>query len=140
MDNNDPKKDPIAKLLNLDPLPLEVKKENQIIEFSEPESDFEQASGDFDVARDALNDALAISQEAMTELLSLAKQSQSPRAFEVLAKFVDTVRETSKGVIDIHQKKKDLMKSVESPQTINNNLTITSAEMLKMIKSGNNGS
>jgi len=131
-----PKKDKLAQLLNLSPMILPEQDHVELVEHSPPENDFEQAAGDFDVVRDALLGALEQSQSALGTLTTLANQSQSARTYEVVAKLVDTIRETTKGVLDLHQKKKELMKNIDGPtnQTINNNLTLTSTEMLRIIK------
>lgn len=130
----DKKEDRIGQLLNLPPMPLEVKERNVMVETNAPETEWEQASGDFDVARDAIISALETSQGALEDLVQIAKGSQHPRAFEVVAKLVDTIRDTSKDLLDIHQKKKELIKSPETSQTINNNLVISTNDLLKMIK------
>lgn len=130
----DKKEDRIGQLLNLPPMPMEVKPRNEIVETNAPETEWEQAAGDFDVARDAIISALETSQGALEDLVQIAKGSQHPRAFEVVAKLVDTIRDTSKDLLDIHQKKKELIKSPETNQTINNNLVISTNDLLKMIK------
>lgn len=130
----DKKEDRIGQLLNLAPLPLETKERNDVVETNAPETEWEQASGDFDLARDAIITALETSQSALEDLVQIAKGSQHPRAFEVVAKLVDTIRDTSKDLIDIHQQKKDLVKSPDANQTINNNLVISTNDLLKMLK------
>jgi hypothetical protein len=136
----DKKEDKIGQLLNLPPMPLEVKQKSDLVEINEPETQWEQAEGDFDVARDAILTALETSQGALEDLCQIAKGSQHPRAFEVVAKLVDTIRDTSKDLIDIHQKKKTLIEKPQEKQTINNNLVISTNDLLKMIKGQNEGS
>jgi hypothetical protein len=131
------KEDKLGKIFNLPPLPVEVKKETALVPVNEPETDLEKIEGDFEVARDAIINALETSQGALEELCQVAKGSQHPRAFEVLAKMVDTIRDTSKDLIDIHQKKKTLVDKQEPQQTIHNNLVISTNDLLKMIKGQN---
>ena len=130
------KEDKLSKLLNVPPLLPTVKedKNNALIETNEPESDYEQAEGDFDVARDAMISALETSQGALETLAQVAAGSQHPRAFEVVAKLVDTITSTSKDLINIHQQKKTLLEKPQEKQTINNNLVISTNDLLKMIK------
>jgi hypothetical protein len=131
------KEDKIGKLLNLPPLALEEKKENPLVEMSPPETQWEQAESDFDAARDAILNALETSEKALEKLAQIAVGSQHPRSFEVLAKLVDTIRDTGKDLINIHQQKKDLIKAPEQKNTINNNLVISTNDLLKMIKNQN---
>ena len=133
----DKKEDKLGKLLNLPPLPVEVKQENPLVEIPEPEAQWEQAENDFDVARDAILTALETSQGALEDLCQIAKGSQHPRAFEVVAKLVDTIRDTGKDLINIHQQKKTLVEKPQEKQTINNNLVISTNDLLKMIKNQN---
>lgn len=133
------KEDKIGKLLNLPPMPIEVKEENPLVPINEPETQWEQAEGDFDVARDAIITALETSQGALEDLCQIAKGSQHPRAFEVVAKLVDTIRDTSKDLINIHQQKKTLIEKPQEKQTINNNLVVSTNDLLKMIKGQNEG-
>jgi len=129
------KPDKISQLLNVPPLLPIVKEETaDLVETNPPETEWEQAENDFDTARDALLNALEKSQMALEDLVIVAKGSQHPRAFEALATIVDSVKETSKDLIDIHQKKKDLIKKPEESKTINNNLVISTTDLLKMIK------
>jgi hypothetical protein len=133
----DKKEDKIGKLLNLPPLPVEVKQENPLVATNEPETQWEQAENDFDVARDAIITALETGQGALEDLCQIAKGSQHPRAFEVVAKLIDTIKDTSKDLINIHQQKKTLIEKPQEKQTINNNLVISTNDLLKMIKGQN---
>lgn len=129
--------DKLSKLLNVPPLLPVVKEdqENALIVTNEPESDIEQAHNDFDVARDAMINALETSQGALEVLSQLAAGSQHPRAFEVLSTMVNTIGNMSKDLVNLHKQKKDLIaKPEEGPKTINNNLVISTNDLLKMIK------
>lgn len=127
--------DKLGKLLNVPPLLPTVKEENLPVPTNEPETELEQAHGDFDVARDAMITALETSQGALEKLADLAAGSQHPRAFEVLATMVNTIGNMSKDLVNLHKQKKDLgAKQEEGPKTINNNLVISTNDLLKMIK------
>ena len=129
------KEDKLGKLLGLPPLPIAEKAEHEIIKFNEPQSDIEQAETDFERVRDSLFNVLDVTNNALGNLANLVELSQSPKAYEALAKMADTVRNTSRDILAIHEQKKSLKKdTIVQNQTINNNLTISSAEMLKIIK------
>jgi hypothetical protein len=133
------KDDKLGKLLNIPPMLPTVKEErNEIVETNPPENDMEQAHGDFDVAREAMLNSIEVGQDALDKLSDLAAGSQHPRAFEVLATMINTIGNMSKDLVNLHKQKKDLIqKPDDGPKTINNNLVISTNDLLKMIK-GNN--
>jgi hypothetical protein len=81
-------------------------------------------------------DTIKNTSDAVEEMLGIAKQSQHPRAFEVVATLLNTQREASKDLLDLHKKKKELKhEDKDGPETINNNLFVGStADLLKMIR------
>jgi hypothetical protein len=122
------KPDKIAQILNLPVIPNSVKDIVQAPVQSNPE---DQAKDDFDTARNSILNALETSQVALEQLSQIAVGSQHPRAFEVVAKLVDTIRDTSKDLVDLHKQKQQ--KQVENT-TVNNKLIISTNDLLKMLK------
>lgn len=121
------KPDKIAQILNLPVIPNSVKDIVQAPVQSNPE---DQAKDDFDTARNSILNALETSQVALEQLSQIAVGSQHPRAFEVVAKLVDTIRDTSKDLVDLHKQKLPEKEST----TINNKLVISTTDLLKMLK------
>lgn len=107
--------------------------EDDLVEIVEPtdESDAAYASAKI---KTMINHA----QNAVADLASLAKQSDSPRAYEVLATVIKTVVDAAKDVAAIEEKKlKSTPKSDdrEAPTTVNNNLFVgTTADLAKIIR------
>lgn len=66
---------------------------------------------DFKTARDTLRGILGESGDVLTELKKLAKESDSPRAYEVLSNLIKTYADTSKDLLEIHEKKNKAKKS-----------------------------
>lgn len=127
------KSDKIAQILNLPVIVDPVKDLVQTIPIqSNPE---DQAKDDFDTARNSILNALETGQTALEQLSQIAVGSQHPRAFEVLAKLVDSIRDTSKDLVDLHKQKQT--KQVENT-TVNNKLIISTTDLLKMIKAKDN--
>lgn len=104
----------------------------------------DSARSDFESARANIHQLIEQAQESIIVLQEIAASSQNPRAFEVLAKLMDTVREANKDLMLLQGKIREL-KNVDEPQnagakTINNNLFVGStAELQKMIKDMNSG-
>lgn len=131
-------KDPIGKALGLPALQNENAVNKLIAEAHD-----NSARNDFEAARANLYEVIQTGQEAMGKLTEIATQSQHPRAFEVLAKLMDTMVNTNKELMELQSKIReiDAVEASTNPgsQTINNNLFVGStAELQKMIKEMNN--
>lgn len=122
--------DKIAQILNLPVIPDPTKDIVQAPVPAQSNSE-DQAKDDFDTARNSIIGALETGQAALEQLSQIAVGSQHPRAFEVLAKLVDTIRDTSKDLVDLHKQKQQ--KQVENT-TVNNKLIISTNDLLKMLK------
>jgi hypothetical protein len=98
-----------------------------------------QIEDDFDFARKNLYDVIGKSQEALEDMIDVARQSQHPRAYEVLNQMLKNVAEISKDLVDLQKKKKDLIKKDDAPQSVHNNLFVgTTADLAKMIEDARN--
>lgn len=94
-------------------------------------------SKDYKYARENLYDVIERGTEALDYLLELAKASEHPRAFEVVATLSKTLMDANKDLLDVQKKVKDLQKEdkQESPQQVTNALFVGStADLQKLIK------
>lgn len=101
-----------------------------------------QVDTDFDFARENMMEVMNKGQEALFELMDVAKQSQHPRAYEVLSTMMNTMLNASKDLMDLQAKKKKLLEDdpAASPNTVTNNLFVGStAELQKYLKQHKNG-
>lgn len=127
-------KDPIGKTLDLAPLAYEKQVDDLIAKAHD-----DSARNDFESARANLYEVIQTGQEAIDKLSEIAGQSQHPRAFEVLAKLMDTVVNTNKELLELQSKIREI-DAKDSPisekaQTIHNNLFVGStAELQKVLK------
>lgn len=137
---NDESKDPISDSLNILPFtPVEeVKKE--LVTVSEDSTDT-----DFESARANIHDMIQTASDAITDLASIAKQSQHPRAFEVLAKLIETSVKANKDLIEIQEKMKNIKileggGSNQAPKTVNQSIFVGStselSKVINMLKKG----
>ena len=79
---------------------------------------------------------------ALFDLMDVAKQSQHPRAYEVLATMMNTMVAASKDLVDLQAKKKKIMEDdpSASPQQVTNNLFVGStAELQEYLKQHKDG-
>jgi hypothetical protein len=131
--NNDSSKDRIANILNITPT---IRENDLVIHQDTERVGSEELDTDIKYVRDMMYDTIKNTSDAVEEMLGIAKQSQHPRAFEVVATLLNTQREASKDLLDLHKKKKELKhEDKDGPETINNNLFVGStADLLKMIR------
>jgi hypothetical protein len=100
----------------------------------------QQVDTDLDTSRDNLHGALEITKQAMEELLLIARQSQHPRAYEVLNSYIKTYADISMDMTNYQMKKQKLQPNSSGDaedglKNITNNLFVGStAELLKMIE------
>jgi hypothetical protein len=98
---------------------------------------------DYDKSRSNLHDLLAKGHEALTHALDVAKQSEHPRAFEVVGNLMKQLADVNQQLLDIHQQKQklDAPKADEKAKVTNNNAIFvgSTAELTKMIKNMNKG-
>jgi hypothetical protein len=124
----------LDKILNIAPNTEEQKVEN-LPAVVEPVNN--EAEKDYSYARENLYDVIEKGQEALFDMLDVAKQSQHPRAYEVLSGLINTLVAANKDLVDLQKKKKDLFKQEEAKEktVTNNNLFVGStAELQKLIQ------
>jgi len=95
-----------------------------------------EKNDDYEYARGNLYKIIEKGQDALEDMIDVAKQSESPRAYEVVTNLIKTMAETNKDLLNLAKVKKELEK-VDTPEQkniTNNNLVLTSADLLKMIK------
>lgn len=96
-----------------------------------------QVNADFDYARENMMEVINKGQEALYDLMDVARQSQHPRAYEVLATMMNTMVGASKDLLDLQAKKKKILEDdpAATAQQVTNNLFVGStAELQKYLK------
>lgn len=92
---------------------------------------------DFEYARDNLRHFIERGKEAMEDALYLAKDVESPRAFEVVGQLIKTLAETNKDLLELSKKVKEIKHKEEDkqPSHVTNALFVGStAELQKLLK------
>jgi predicted house-cleaning noncanonical NTP pyrophosphatase (MazG superfamily) len=130
--------DKLSEVLGIDNA-IEIIPPNQmeIINTKNEENDI---NADYDLSRKTFRGIIRKGEEAIDELYELAKSSEHPRSYEVLATLMKTVADTSKDLFDLQKRKKDLAggtekKLDETAITIDKAVFVgTTAELLKRVK------
>ena len=58
--------------------------------------------------------------DALDELLAVAKESENPRAFEVVTQLISGLTNTTKELLQLQKTKKEIEKDTKDPSTVNN--------------------
>ena len=91
---------------------------------------------DYNNARENYYNLIERNQDAIEEMLEIAKQSEHPRAFEVVGQLIKSGLDANKELMGLHKTKKEL--SIEKgghTTTVNNAVFVGStAELQKLLK------
>ena len=116
--------DKFREILNIDPPVQEV---------IAPSTNNE-VEDDYDYARKNLRDLIDSGMGDLNTVMDIARQSESPRAFEVATNLMKTLTDTNKDLLELAKKKKELIQEKE-PQNVTNALFVGStADLQKMIQ------
>ena len=124
----------LNEVLNIAEEVFEEKKEVAIVPSITPKNT--DPDVDFETGRENLYKLLAKGNEAIDGILSLAKEGEHPRAYEVAGQLIKTVSEVSQDLLGLQEKMKKL-KDVPNtgPKSVTNALFVGStAELQKMLK------
>jgi hypothetical protein len=128
---------PIYNALNLTPINDPVK---AIVAKAHDDS----AKSDFELARGNIHEVIQNGSYAIEKLAQIADSSQHPRAFEVLAKLMDTMLQANKDLMELQKQIREISAadapSNEHAQQVTNNLFVGStADLQKVIEDMKNG-
>ena len=102
----------------------------------------EKIESDYDTTRDNLRELLTTGQAALQHALEVAKQSEHPRAFEVVGNLMKQLADINQQLMDIHQQKAKLdAPTKKSAEKVTNNAIFvgSTADLNKMIKNMTKG-
>ena len=116
-----------------DLIPVEVNKKEKV---NVVKSETNDLTDDYNFSRDQYHTLIDKGNEALEELLAVAKESESARAYEVTAQLVRTLSDTTKELLELQKSKKEIEKEVKDPKTVNNSLFIGSTKELQDLLTG----
>jgi len=94
---------------------------------------------DYEYARNNLKGLIENGKNVIENIMYLAKEGESPRAYEVAGQLIKTIADTNKDLLDLSKKVKDVKKDEEKAKeqgvtNVNNTLFVGStAELQKLI-------
>lgn len=127
----------ISDTLGLDPIELDSEEVKPVQKYTPKKLD-DTTEDDFDFARGNLLNIIMKGGEAIDEMMEFARASQHPRSYEVLSTLLKTLTDANKDLLSLSKTRKELTKTEDQPQTVNQNLFVGStAELHKLLKDGN---
>lgn len=93
---------------------------------------------DYEYSRETYYDLIEKGRESLELMIEVARESEHPRAFEVLSNMIKGIADVNGSLIDLNKKYKELQKS-DSPKesnTTNNNLFVGSTTDLQRMLLG----
>ena len=100
----------------------------------------EDKDNDYEYTRETLYDLIEKGREGIEEMIEVARQSEHPRAYEVLATLIKDTAQTSEKLMDLHRKIQSIDQMMlpapkqESSNTTNNLFIGSTTELQRMLK------
>ena len=90
---------------------------------------------DYNYARENYYNLIERNQDAVEEMLEIAKQSEHPRAFEVVGQLIKSGLDANKELMGLHKTKKELSNE-KAPSNVTNQAVFvgSTAELQKLLK------
>ena len=118
----------------LDIEPIELNKNFEVVETPK-----DSVEDDADYARKNLRNLIEKGNNAVDNIIEIAKQSEHPRAFEVAAGMLKNLADMNKDLMEIQKRKQDLApKDMSGAKNINVDKAVfvgSTADLVKMLKS-----
>jgi hypothetical protein len=124
----------LSKVLDVEPIMFESKPEEVSTEIVECQS---PAEDDADFARCNIRTLIEKGNQAMDNLLHVAKESEHPRAYEVAAGLIKNLADLNKDLLEIQKRRKDLTGENNPAKNINVDKAVfvgSTTELVKFLK------
>ena len=123
----------LSELFDVQPIKEEPKIEMlpAVVDYADP------VNADAEFARDNIRELVTQGNQAVNELMLIARDGQHPRAFEVLSGLMKNLADMNKDLLEIQKRKKDLAPKAESQNNLNIDKAVfvgSTAQLVKMLK------
>ena len=122
----------ISELFGIDQLPVDQSKLPAVVPeapVSSTNTDDATVDGDYNYARKNIREFIERGMIDLEDIASIAKQSESPRAYEVMSTILKTVIDANKDLLTLAKAKKEIKQLPSGtgapPGTVNNNLIVS---------------
>ena len=125
----------LSEIFDVEPIPLETPETKS--EVVEVVSD-NPVESDTEIARQNIKELIQKGHRAVDELALVARDSQHPRAYEVMATLIKNMSDLNKDLLELQKRKKDLMVTSQNKAgdvNVEKALFVGStAELMKLLK------
>ena len=123
----------LSELFDVEPIKEESKVETlpAVVDYADP------VNADADFARNNIRELVTQGNQAVNELMLIARDGQHPRAFEVLSGLMKNLADMNKDLLEIQKRKKDLAPKAEAQNNLNIDKAVfvgSTAQLVKMLK------
>jgi hypothetical protein len=123
----------LSEIFDIEPIEIKEKSSTEVITVDS----VNDIDSDTHFARENIKQLIQKGSASFEELSAVANQSESPRAYEVLATMMKNLAEMNKDLLEIQKRKRELQPK-ETTQNLNIDKAVfvgSTAELVKMIKS-----
>jgi len=135
--------DKLSEVFDIEIISEEKSLVPEIVEEPEISSGNQKIETDYDASRKNLQVLLVQGEDALTNALEVAKQSEHPRAFEVVGNLIKQLADVNQQLMDLHKQKQNLdnPKGSKTEKNVTNNSIFvgSTAELNKLISTMNKG-
>ena len=98
--------------------------------------DNEKNKSDYEYSRDTYYELLEKGKESLETMIEVARESEHPRAFEVLSNMIKNLSDVNDRLMDLNKKNKDINQEEQVKQlnTTNNVFLGSTSELQKLLK------
>lgn len=136
--------DTLAKVFDMENIPQQevISVKGELVDDTSNEKT-QKIETDYDASRKNLQVLLLQGEDALMNALEVAKQSEHPRAFEVVGNLIKQLADVNQQLMDLHKQKQDLdnPKGTKAEKNVTNNSIFvgSTAELNKLISNMNKG-
>lgn len=124
----------LSEIFDVEPIPvIEPKQSTEIVEIKSGNV----VEQDTEFARSNLKELIGKGDTALKELAVVARDSQHPRAYEVMAGMLKNLADMNKDLLEIQKSKQSLTGEKESSKDVNIDKAVfvgSTAELMKLLK------
>lgn len=137
--------DKLSEVFDLEPIEYTQLRPSQVDIIPQDKQE-EFIDNDYEHVRFNMRELLLTGRDALLDALELAKQSEHPRAYEVVGTLMKQLADMNQQLLDVHSQKQKLsgtekVKTEDTKQITNNNAIFVGStnELAKMIQNMNTG-
>jgi len=121
-----------------EPVSVEIEKVKESDPIEKVDQSLIDLEKDYVYVRSTMTNIIDKGREALDNVLELAQETDSPRAYEVVGQLIDKMTTSTEKLLDLHKKMKEIKEgeSGNSPTNVTNNAIFfgSTTEAIKMIK------